>query len=481
MAFSYKNFASLGVNLNRQAAGPLDVSNVFNSQADLNYYLTGGTGDKNGVSAYWADMPATYPYPGQVVALVVDEEVSIFVIKEQGGAFITEPIAAKASVDSKTVVYNANDELTIAGYADAATGARLQKTATGVAWVVPGEASGTMTDAEVAEAISGLQTDIGELSTAIGSESVEGGAAATGIYKRIEDLEAADGVLLAAIDEMYTNAEIDSAIAAAVNNANHLTRQVVTALPTEGISETVVYMVPRTGSGNDVHDEYMYINGTWELIGNTQVDLSDYAQKSEILVKSVGADFVVSEAGQLTFASNAAPAILGTNITQLPISGVSGLSTALDGKVAVEEGKSLVSDTLITKLNGLAEIKSVSGEFSLTDGELSVNAIAANKVTGLPDALTAIESLQTESATYLKGVSLNNIALAMDENKRVNIPLASAAALGVVKSATGDNKVSVDTDGTMSVEAVNVSSLTQTAGEWLILNGGNATGTVESL
>ena len=40
MAFEYQNFASLSVNLNRQKYGPLDISNVFTSQADLNYYLS---------------------------------------------------------------------------------------------------------------------------------------------------------------------------------------------------------------------------------------------------------------------------------------------------------------------------------------------------------------------------------------------------------------------------------------------------------
>lgn len=53
MAFAYQNFASLGVNLNRQKYGPLDISSVFNSQADLNYYITKGA-SKEGVSQYWA-------------------------------------------------------------------------------------------------------------------------------------------------------------------------------------------------------------------------------------------------------------------------------------------------------------------------------------------------------------------------------------------------------------------------------------------
>ena len=51
MAFEYQGFATLGVNLNRQKYGPLDISNVFNSQGDLDYYLSKGANTDN-VSEY---------------------------------------------------------------------------------------------------------------------------------------------------------------------------------------------------------------------------------------------------------------------------------------------------------------------------------------------------------------------------------------------------------------------------------------------
>jgi hypothetical protein len=51
MAFEYQGFATLGVNLNRQKYGPLDISNVFTSEADFKYYLTKGTFTE-GVSEY---------------------------------------------------------------------------------------------------------------------------------------------------------------------------------------------------------------------------------------------------------------------------------------------------------------------------------------------------------------------------------------------------------------------------------------------
>lgn len=487
MALNYQNYASLGVNLNRQLSGPLDISTVFNSQVDLTYYLTGGTGDKAGVSEYWASLPATYPYAGQIVALATDAGVSVLVIKESASGFVTEPISAETAVDGEVITYNADKELTLVGFANAATGARLQKTATGVEWVVPGS-DGTMTEAEVQQAINDLNrdvtnlgTDLGAVKDIIGKESTGEGVASSGLIARVEALETQDGVLTGEIGTLktsltnvYTKTETDTAIATAIAAVDHLSREIVETLP-ENASENVIYMVLRgDGTGQDVYNEYMYINGAWEIIGDTSVDLTDYARKEDILVKSVSSDFTVTEDGQLTFKADATPEIDGSKISNIAISNVAGLQDALNSKVTSEEGKSLVSNTLITKLGNLAEIKSVSSEFTLTNGELSVNAIAADKITGLPAALTDIETLKGAQSSYVKSVSVNGTALELSAEQGVNIPVATDSVLGVVKSASGDNKVTVAADGTMSVASVNITSLSQNEGEWLEINGGGA-------
>lgn len=487
MALNYQNYASLGVNLNRQLSGPLDISTVFNSQVDLTYYLTGGTGDKTGVSEYWASLPATYPYAGQIVALATDAGVSVLVIKESTSGFVTEPISAETAVDGKVITYNADKELTLAGFADATIGARLQKSATGVEWVVPGS-DGTMTDAQVQQAINDLNRNVTNLGTnlsavegIVGKKSTEEGVASTGLIGSVEALEAQDGVLAGEIDALetslsnvYTKQQTDSAIAAAIAAVDHLSREIVETLP-ENANANVIYMVRREdGIGQDVYNEYMYINGAWEIIGDTSVDLTDYARKEDILVKSVSSDFTVTEAGQLTLNAAAAPKIDGSNISNIAISNVNGLQNALDSKVAAEEGKSLISGTLITKVENLAEIKSVSGEFALVNGELSVSAIAADKITGLPAALTEIENLKGAQSSYVKSVAINGTALTLSAEQGVNIPVATDSVLGVVKSASGDNKVAVAADGTMSVASVNITSLSQNEGEWLEINGGGA-------
>lgn len=487
MALNYQNYASLGVNLNRQLSGPLDISTVFNSQVDLTYYLTGGTGDKTGVSEYWASLPATYPYAGQIVALATDTGVSVLVIKESATGFVTEPISAETAVDGEVITYNTSKELTLVGFADAATGARLQKTATGVAWVSPTDGGG-MTDEDVKNSITRLTQDVTNLGkdldaveAIVGKESTGEGVASTGLIGRVEALETQDGVLTGEIgtlktslSNVYTKKETDNAIAAAIAAVDHLSREIVEALP-ETANENVIYMVLREGgAGQDVYNEYMYVNGAWEIIGDTSVDLTNYAKKEDILVKSVSPDFTVTEVGQLTLKADAAPEIDGSNISNIGISNVVGLQNALDSKVAAEEGKTLISETLITKIESLAEIKNVSNEFTLTNGELSVNAIATDKITGLPAALTDIDTLKAAQSSYIKSIAINGSALTLSAEQGVDIPVATNTVLGVVKSATGDNKVNVAADGTMSVTSVNITSLNQNEGEWLAINGGGA-------
>ena len=53
--------------------------------------------------------------------------------------------------------------------------------------------------------------------------------------------------------------------------------EVVDQLPTTGVVG-VIYLVPHQHGTKDVYDEYIYVNGAFEKIGNTDVDLSSYAK-----------------------------------------------------------------------------------------------------------------------------------------------------------------------------------------------------------
>jgi len=79
-----------------------------------------------------------------------------------------------------------------------------------------------------------------------------------------------------------TVAEMNTAIGTAIGQINSFDMAVVQTLPTQDISTHTIYLVPKTGETNDVYDEYVYIDNKWEMVGNTQIDLSNYATKSEI-------------------------------------------------------------------------------------------------------------------------------------------------------------------------------------------------------
>ena len=99
MAFEYQNYANLGVNLNRQKYGPLDISNVFTSQTDLNYYLSKGALTEN-VSAYWLGI-VPYPYEGQILALVSASHAQAFIITHwdaENNIYATEAIESAGSL-----------------------------------------------------------------------------------------------------------------------------------------------------------------------------------------------------------------------------------------------------------------------------------------------------------------------------------------------------------------------------------------------
>lgn len=59
-----------------------------------------------------------------------------------------------------------------------------------------------------------------------------------------------------------------------------LKKSIVSALPPSNIDANTIYLVPKssTESGN-YYDEYMYINGKWELIGNSKTDMTGFVKK----------------------------------------------------------------------------------------------------------------------------------------------------------------------------------------------------------
>lgn len=87
---------------------------------------------------------------------------------------------------------------------------------------------------------------------------------------------------LTQVDTKLTDYAKKSDLQAALSGA--LTRAVVDSLPSVYDGDpTVIYFVPSEGTDDsNIKDEYMLVNGAWELIGTTRVDLSGYWSKDQL-------------------------------------------------------------------------------------------------------------------------------------------------------------------------------------------------------
>jgi deoxyhypusine synthase len=63
------------------------------------------------------------------------------------------------------------------------------------------------------------------------------------------------------------------------NNSLHLTRKIVDKVPSaaEADEHTIYLLKKENVTGEDKYEEYMLIDGTIQKIGDTSVDLSNYA------------------------------------------------------------------------------------------------------------------------------------------------------------------------------------------------------------
>ena len=79
--------------------------------------------------------------------------------------------------------------------------------------------------------------------------------------------------------ETYSQSQVNDLISAITT----MSLEVVQTLPTEDISTTTIYLVPKaTAETQDVYDEFIYVNNAWEHIGNTQADLTNYVTTSDL-------------------------------------------------------------------------------------------------------------------------------------------------------------------------------------------------------
>lgn len=387
---------------------------------DWNSYFTSlSEAQAAAATADVAGSSTTVFYYGQQIMVVEGGVATLYVIQPDK----TLKAAGSALTADGTSIAIVDGQVQILGFAAAETGAQPRKKADGsIEWIKPD----TTTVEGLQTAVEGLESDVESLQTAVGN--------------------------------VYTKSEVDSKVAGVYRYKGSVATYA--ELPSADVAAGDVYNVAAADAEHGIKagDNVAWTGTAWDVLAGT-VDLSGYAT-----------------------------------------------AAALDGKVDKVTGSRLMTEAEGTKLSGIAEgaqvnaIDGVSSEFVINpDGKtLSLAAVAMDKVTGLSAALAgkvdaeAGKGLSANDYTtaekdklagiaagaqqnVIEAIQANGVSLPVSE-KTVNLPLATAEAVGLVKSSIAENGVSVAADGAMTVNSLNVSKLTQTAGDLLILDGGDASG-----
>lgn len=158
-----------------------------------------------------------------------------------------------------------------------------------------------------------------------------------------------------------------------IANAEHLKREIVTVIPSDTeAKDNIIYMLKvESATGNDKYKEYMKIDGTVQMVGDTSVDLTDYAKKTDI-PKSLPANGGNSDTVNNHTVETDVP--VGAKFTDTvyddtEVKGsIEGLSSNLGqlGTSDIAGGKNLLNPTLqTTTLNGITCTANGDGTYTL--------------------------------------------------------------------------------------------------------------------
>ena len=225
------------------------------------------------------------------------------------------------------------------------------------------------------------------------------------------------------IGDAYTKTQADSAIAAAIAKAPHLKRAVVAQLPEVSAADAnTIYMVG-TGDGAETsnYKEYMLINGKFELLGDSKVDLTNYATKeyADTKASTAKSEAIADATAKIATAKSEAISAAATDAT-------SKANAAKTG--AVSEAKAYadgLADNYATAAQGAkadsalqkADIieDTVNGAISVKGGSVKVHGLgsAAYANTTAFDAAGAASTAKTEAIAAAKTETTRQITAAL--------------------------------------------------------------------
>lgn len=222
------------------------------------------------------------------------------------------------------------------------------------------------------------------------------------------------------LQNRYTKAQTDSAIATAISGVTQFDYQLVDddhPLPAEG-TKGVIYLVPNDGSTPNTFNEKIWIvvdgTGRYEDLGKRDLDLSSYLVGSDVKVNSATLEKTADQSGNgftidLSAATKASLALADTAVQDADLSDfLVGADVKVDGttiiKTADAEGNgfTLSSHSATTVSQGTGIAVTHSGD----DYEVALNAASQASLALADTALQAgdIEPLTTEQRNAILAI-----------------------------------------------------------------------------
>lgn len=432
MTFGTLDFA---VAFNRQTAFPLDAKSYFESLE---------LATAAAASAQEAGSSETTYYFGQTIAVVENGKATLYVIqpdktlKEVGGNIL---------IDENAFVKGEDGKLSLLGFADAVGGAQLVKTEDGkISWVKPDTTT-----------VEGLSTAIESLKTTVGDEN-------SGLVKQVAENKAAIDTLNGDKNVSGSVAYQIAQIVAGADESFDTLKEIAEWITTHKTDAATMNAQINTNKDD--------IASLKTLVGNTAV-ATQIANAIDAALKNGETD-KYALAADLTSLSEE---VSGIKLKLGETSVAEQIEAAL--KVDGAEKYALASHTHeIANVTGLQEIlnkKAASDDVDAlqsTVNDLSAKAHQHTNKTIL-DAINEekVAAWDAGQTNVIEIIKANGTALAIGADKSVNIPAATASALGL---AQADGDTIEANNGIFSVKSVGISKVYVEDGTELVLNGGNA-------
>lgn len=341
-----------------------------------------------------------------------------------------DDIVAIKGGDNVTVSVNENKEIVIAAVDSTYTaGDGLSSDAGTFNVLVDGKAIVLEPESEEENANTVISLKLSEDTADEGYLSVtQNGLQISGINKAISD----------AIDEYKTTVPADKDTTYTLSG-NDVT---ITLTPSEGQATTATLNVYNKEEVNNLlnakaNQATTYTKNEVDGLLNNKANSSEVYTKTQVYTKSE-TDTKIDE----------------------KIASVTGGESAADVKLSLESYRNAINVEIWGQ---------EAANWSGTDAE---GKPTYNPQYGNDSRLDKLEAVGAQ-ANVIESITIEGTPLEI-KNKAVDLPLATAAKAGLVKSSSAENNIAVATDGTMSVNSVNVNKLVQTTGEVLILNCGGA-------